>query len=136
MRKIEMVRCAVRSPNDPGHGDDAKSQRFVPSEIFRLWQYLMVNVKGFSLSDTVTGVWMDEEMYSRERQALPNVAPDHVVEVSFTYVRETDVGRPVIRYFPQDHLETIMSVFLKHFSKEHIHGHTRKIPGFFVGSAS
>lgn len=134
MKSMEMMRCQVRSPGGSDSSSPA-SVRYVPSEIFRLWQYLMVNVKGFGLTDQVVGQWMDEEMYSRDRPS-PGGEADPVVEVAFVYTRDTDLGRPVIRYFPQDSLDAIMGVFLKHFSREHIQGHARRTLGYFVPKPS
>jgi len=133
MKKIEMIRCAVRSPRR-GTDPDAqeKSLRYVPSEIFRLWRYLMESVKGFEISDVVTGVWLDEEMYTKERELYALRIPDVVMEVFFNYVRDTVIGRPVIRYFPRERFEAIVAIFLRNFSAEYIQGGTRQTLGRFI----
>jgi hypothetical protein len=134
MKKIEMVRCYVTSP-DPKHenpeGDD-RTVRYVPSDIFRLWRYLMEDVKGFEIHDPQTSFWVDEEMYSRERATYGEHQVEHVAEVSFIYCRDSDVGRPVIRYFPQLHLEAILGFFMKNFSEEYIKGGMQRATGYFV----
>jgi hypothetical protein len=133
MKKIEMIRCFVRSPRPSGDSpSDERSPRYVPSEIFRLWRYLMESVKGFEISDIVAGVWLDEEMFTKERDSYGVVRPDVVMEVFFNYTRDTSVGRPVIRYFPQDRFEAIVAIFLRNFSGEHIQGGTRQTRGRFI----
>jgi len=133
MKKIEMIRCAVRSPNKANNTFyEEKSLRFVPLEIFRLWRYLMEQVKKFEVSEVVTGYWMDEPTFSKEKGSFGNTEPDPVFEVFFTYTRDTKVGRPVIRYFPKERFERIMEIFLGNFSEEYIHGGTRLTRGFFV----
>jgi hypothetical protein len=110
MKKVEMVRCFVTSPEpnaaNPEHPE--RSVRYVPSDIYRLWRYLM---EGHNYGD-------------HEK--------NKVVEVSFIYFRDSDVGRPVIRYFPLAHLEGILNFFLKNFSEAHIQGGMKKTPGFFI----
>ena len=68
MKKVEMVRCFVTSPTpnpkNPEHTE--KTVRYIPSDIFRLWRYLMEEVKGFEVHEPVTSFWVDEEMYSKE----------------------------------------------------------------------
>jgi hypothetical protein len=132
MKKIEMIRCRVRSPfkNENPEGTE-KAVRYVPSEIFRLWHYLMESVKGFEISEVVTGAWLDAEMLSKERDQYASLKPDAVVEVFFTYFRDTTVGRPVIRYFPQERFEAIVKIFMRNFSHEYIQGGTRQTLGYF-----
>jgi len=134
MKKVEMVRCYVASPEPQPNNPEAegKTVRYVPTDIFRLWRYLMEDAKGFSIDDIQTSFWVDEEMYSKEKAAYGPHTTDLVVEVSFIYCRDTEVGRPVIRYFPQPHLEGILSYFLKNFSEQYIKGGMEKTTGVFV----
>lgn len=131
MKKIEMIRCAVRSPQKGAPYTGEKSLRYVPSEIFRLWRYLMENVKGFEISDIETGVWLDQEMLSKDKAQYPSEKPEAVMEVFFTYVRDTTIGRPVIRYFPQERFEAILKIFMKNFIGDYIQGGTRQTQGYF-----
>ncbi|MCB1152743.1 hypothetical protein KDL45_03760 [bacterium] len=130
MKRVEMVRCRVQSP-DSDPGDDA-TLRYVPFEIFRLWRYLMEEVKGFRIEAFELGLWVDEEMASRNTHLTSGVPSDPVMEVSFTYGAHGEVGRPVIRYFPKDSFERIMQIFLRNFRKENIHGATRQVQGYFL----
>ncbi|NLH49635.1 MAG: hypothetical protein GX444_13690 [Myxococcales bacterium] len=134
MKKVEMVRCYVTSPNNriPNPEGVEKTVRYVPSDIFRLWRYLMEDVKGFAVNGTVTNFWVDEEMYSKEKDTYGRHETQNVVEVSFVYCRDSEVGRPVIRYFPQPHLENILGFFMKNFSEEYIKGAMQRTIGYFV----
>jgi hypothetical protein len=129
MKKVEMVRCYVTSP---GEKNPEATVRFVPSDIFRLWRYLMEDVKGFSVVDAATSFWVDEDMYSRERGVYGEHQIESVIEVSFVYCRDSEVGRPVIRYFPHDQLETILGYFMKNFSEDYVKGGLQKVTGYFV----
>lgn len=132
MKKIEMVRCMVRSPRRSVRSREPEaSQRYVPSEIFRLWRYLMEQVKGFMVFDVVTGVWVDQEMLKKDGIQRFVDQADKVIELSFSYCRETNVGRPVIRYFPEKGFHEIIDIFIKNFSKQHIRGGTQQSNGFF-----
>ncbi|HPQ69996.1 MAG TPA: hypothetical protein PKW95_12780 [bacterium] len=134
MKKVEMVRCFVTSPNpDDRNPEKTNSQvRYIPGDIFRLWRYLMEEVKGFALDDEQVSFWVDEEMYSKENSTYGDHQKEKVVEVSFLYFRDSEVGRPVIRYFPLEHLEGILNFFLKNFSDKYIQGGMRKVPGYFI----
>jgi len=134
MKKVEMVRCFVVSP-EPQDGNpegDDKTVRYVPGDVFRLWRYLMEDAKGFAVHHAQTSFWVDEEMYSKEKNGYGAHGVEKVVEVSFIYCRDTDVGRPVVRYFPLSHFEDILAFFMKNFSDEYIKGGMQKTIGFFV----
>ncbi|MCZ7583827.1 MAG: hypothetical protein M5R36_11085 [Deltaproteobacteria bacterium] len=133
MKKIEMVKCLVRPPRQsPDDAPGDPTARFVPYEIFRLWRYLMEQVKGFEIADVHTGYWFDEPMFSKEQERLAGRNAEPVVEVFFTYTKDTTVGRPVIRYFPKERFDAIMNVFLRNFDNRDIRGGRRLVNGFFV----
>jgi len=134
MKKVEMIRCYVASPhpNPDNPESQERSVRYVPSDIYRLWRYLMEEVKGFTISQPLLSFWVDEEMYSKDKSVYGEHSMEKVVEVSFLYYRESDVGRPIIRYFPHEHLENILNFFLKNFSEDYIQGAMNKAAGFFI----
>jgi len=136
MKKVEIVRCYVTSPaggqDNPENTD--KTVRYVPSDIYRLWRYLMHDVKGFYIEHPKTSFWVDEALYSKEKATYGNHQAEKVVEVSFVYCRDSHVGRPVIRYFPNTHLESILGFFMKNFSEEYIRGGIQKTSGYFIDS--
>ena len=137
MKKIEMIRCSVVSPNksnpNPEGGD--KSLRFIPSEIYRLWRYLMEQVKGFGIAQEIISFWVDEELYSRDKSGYGAHTAHPVVEISFVYFKDTHVGRPVIRYFPLEYYQMIMGYFMKNFTEDYIKSGPDKKTGFFIEPA-
>jgi hypothetical protein len=122
-----MVRCFVTSPNDV-----SRTVRYVPFDIYQLWKVLMEVQKSFRVSEECVSMWMDEELYSREAHRLPPHRKEEVMEISFVYYRESDVGRNVVRYFPADDYEKIMGYFLKNFSEKFIRHGKKEVPGVFV----
>jgi len=127
VRKVEMIRCYVTSPND-----GSKTIRYIPFDIFQLWKYLMESHRNFEVTTEQASVWMDEESYSRDAPSLPPHHAEKVMEVSFLYFAESDVGRRVVRYFPLEDYETIMGYFMKNFSQEHIQESKKEVPGVFI----
>ena len=135
MKKIEMYRCMVRSPQAGKRGNkDSASIRYIPSEIFRLWRYLMEQIKGFEVFDVSTGIWLDEELFEKSKKDYTEKKTEKVIEISFNYCQDTNVGRPVIRYFPKEGFDEIMGIFIKNFSKQHIRGGTSQSAGFFMSA--
>lgn len=134
MLKIKMVRCYVTSPYQQGDNPEGNGAqvRYIPSDIFRLWKYLMVFVKGFTVEEESHSFWMDREMYSKESPDPEKTQRDEVVQVYFRYFKETESGRPVIRYFPDQYLEKILSFFMKNFSTAHIRKNVKQTKGYFI----
>lgn len=134
MLKIKMVRCYVTSPYQQQDNPEGKGSqvRYIPRDIFRLWKYLMVHVKDFKVEEELHSIWMDEEMYSKESPKLGKVKKDNVVQVYFRYFKESESGRPVIRYFPEKYLEKILSFFMKNFSTAHIRKNVKQSKGYFI----
>jgi hypothetical protein len=135
MKKIEMFRCMVRSPHSgKRNSKGASSIRYIPSEIFRLWRYLMEQIKGFEVFDLSTGLWIDDEVYEKSKRDYADKKIEKVIEISFNYCQDTSVGRPVIRYFPKEGFDEIMNIFILNFSKNHIRGGTSHITGVFINN--
>ena len=134
MLKVEMVRCYVVSPlpqsqNPEGLG---RQVRYIPLEIFRLWKYIMVSVKGFQVVDEVISFWMDEEEYNKESAGYSSHEVEKVVQVYFQYHKDMQGGRPVIRYFPSEHFQSIMQFFMQNFSSHHIKRDVEQTSGIFI----
>jgi len=134
MFKIEMVRCFVTSPHRQMHNPEGegKQVRYIPMEIFRLWKFIMVNVKDFNISEEVRSIWVDEELYCKEKPTYGEHEADRVVQVFFKYFMETENGRSVIRYFPYEYFNQIIQFFMRNFSSEYIRGDVEKTDGYFV----
>ncbi|HPM78594.1 MAG TPA: hypothetical protein PK961_16005 [bacterium] len=113
MDAIEMVKCFLRKP-----GEEERSIRFVPLEIFGLWRVLMVRVHGFALLDPEVSRWIpDESEYQIYTPEMESEA-ERVVEISFKYVESGRPDRPIVRYFPSAEYQDIIGFFRSHFPDE------------------
>lgn len=134
MLKIDMVRCYIKSPfpqrdNPEGLGSQV---RYIPKEIFRLWKFLMTNVKKFEISHEEHSFWVDDEGYAKEKASFQKHKAEKVIQIHFRYYKNVEGGRPVIRYFPYAYFNQIMQFFMRNFSDDHIQNDAEKITGYFV----
>jgi hypothetical protein len=112
MASQKLVRCEVRS-----HGTDADPQvRYVPLEIFGLWEYLMTRRHGFHVEEARASLWLDAE--ETPESAYEERPFDRVTEVSvFLYSGRDDMFTRVCRYFPTDQCEALKKIFLSHYPR-------------------
>ena len=111
MRQVELVRCTVTSPREPGRA----ALRYVPSGIFDLWKYMMEHRHGFAVAAPLYSTWFDAATYAARKDALPPHAAQEVIEVRFRYPGPTPAGREVLRYFPAGEYGTIQRYLAAHF---------------------
>ena len=57
---------------------------------------------------------------------------EKVVQVYFQYHKDMQGGRPVIRYFPSEHFQSIMQFFMQNFSSHHIKRDVEQTSGIFI----
>ena len=74
MSSQKLVRCQVRREGSAGEG----STRYVPMEIFGLWEHLMKKKHGFSVENTQASLWIDmeESPISLTRSRSVNPSPN------------------------------------------------------------
>jgi len=134
MLKIEMVRCKITSPFPQGDNPEGKDSqvRFIPYEIYRLWNFLMTDVKSFSIIDEKISFWVDHEQYSKDKNSYGKHKKEEVTRIYFRYFKNIHRGRPVIRYFPDGYLNKIMRFFMKNFSMNHIEDDVEEVKGYFI----
>jgi hypothetical protein len=129
MASQRLVRCDVR----PG-GPTAEPQvRFVPLEIFGLWEYLMTSRHGFEVQAPQASLWLDAE--ETPESAYEEQQYDPVTEVSvFLYSGRDDMFTRVCRYFPTDQCEALKRIFLSHYPADDagIQTRLRERPGFWI----
>lgn len=113
MASQKLVRCEVR-----GHGSDGEPQvRYVPLEIFGLWEYLMTRRHGFQVESARASLWLDAE--ETPESAYEERHFDRVTEISlFLYSSRDDMFTRVCRYFPTDHCEALKKIFLAHYPND------------------
>jgi hypothetical protein len=90
------------------------SARYVPLEIYGLWEFLMRNKHGFEVVEPCASLWLDaddapEAAYGEERY-------DRVTEVAaFVYSDRDGMFTRALRYFPTDQCRELRKIFLAHY---------------------
>ena len=113
MAKEKIVRCVVsRNGQEAGEG----SVRYVPLEIFELWQIVMRDRHGFKVEDDCISLWFDIDGDPNVTYADANY--DKVVRLSLSLYSEKDgMFKTVTRYFPSDSYPEIKPRFLSHYTR-------------------
>ncbi len=111
MSSQKVVRCELRRQGSNG----GPSVRYVPLEIFGLWEYLMTSKHSFDVMDPKASLWVDME--ESPELAYSNAKFDRVTEVTaFIYSRRDDMFSRVCRYFPTEQYTQLKTIFLSHYS--------------------
>jgi hypothetical protein len=115
MPSQKLVRCTLRR-SEPGA---PASVRYVPLEIFGLWEYLMSTKHGFTIEAPRASLWVDME--ESPELAYGNSQFDRVTEVTaFVYSARDDMYSRVCRYFPTEECPSLMQIFLRHYLGERV----------------
>ena len=110
MSSQKLVRCELRRK-----GSANTQVRFVPLEIFGLWEHLMSSKHQFEVSTPKASLWLDMEdspdaAYSVEQY-------ERVTEVpAFVYSERDQMFTRARRYFPSDEAESLKRIFLSHYT--------------------
>ncbi len=129
MASQKLVRCEVRRS---GNGD-APTHRYVPLEIFGLWEYLMTTRHGFQVAASQASLWLDVE--DSPEAAYTESQFERVTEVTvFVYSGRDDMFTRVCRYFPSGDCEALKKLFLTHYpsDSEHVRPHVRERAGIWI----
>jgi hypothetical protein len=113
MPSQKLVRCEIRrrGSTEPG------SPRFIPLEIFGLWEYLMSSRHDFEIVAPRASLWLDME--DSPDAAYNEDQFERVTEVTaFVYSGRDDMFTRVCRYFPSADFETLKRIFLAHYDGE------------------
>ena len=84
MPSQRIVRCEVSR----GAAVASTSVRYIPMEIFGLWEYLMVNKHGFNVDGKQASLWIDAEESPDIRSSETRF--DDVTEVTLFVYSDTD----------------------------------------------
>src|SRR2546428_6476194 len=109
MPSQKLVRCEIRPHGSEGPG----SPRFIPLEIFGLWEHLMSSKHRFEVTAPRASLWLDmedspEAAYSEEQY-------EKVTEVTaFVYSGRDDMFTRACRYFRSAECERLKKIFLSH----------------------
>ncbi len=113
MSSQKIVRCQLRrlGAKDPGQ------VRYVPLEIFGLWEHLMSTKHGFEVVDPRASLWLDME--DSPEAAYNQNQYDRVTEVTaFVYSHRDDMFTRARRYFHSDEADSLKRIFLSHYAGE------------------
>jgi hypothetical protein len=125
----KIIRCEVRRAGDAGPA----TERFVPLEIFGLWEHLMVTKHGFEVLQPRASLWLDMEDSPEAAYSTAEYEP--VTEVTtFVYSGRDDLFTKTCRYFPTARCPELKAIFLGHHrdADRHQPSHVRERPGVWL----
>ncbi len=100
MSSQKIVRCQLRRPGNGSPGQ----VRYVPLEIFGLWEYLMTHKHQFEVLHPRASLWLDME--DSPDTAYGEAQFERVTEVTaFVYSERDEMFTRARRYFASDRCE-------------------------------
>jgi hypothetical protein len=110
MASQKLVRCEIRKPGETRGG----TVRYVPLEIYGLWEYLMRNRHQFEVTSSVASLWIDVD--ENPEVAYGENQYERVTEVTLLRYSERDgMFARVNRYFPTQEYPELKKLLLKHY---------------------
>ena len=111
MPSQRIVRCEVTRHEARA----TPSVRYIPMEIFGLWEYLMVGKHGFEVRVPQASLWIDAEESPDIRRSETQF--DDVTEVTlFVYSQTDGMFSRATRYFPATDYTKLRDIFLSHYA--------------------
>ena len=128
MPSQKLVRCRIRRDGESGEG----SARYIPLEIFGLWEFLMKQRHGFAVHEVRASLWLDME--DAPEAAYGDNQFDRVTEVTaFVYSLRDDMFTRMCRYFPSGEVMDLRPIFLSHYpGGERIQPQVREKTGIWI----
>ena len=129
MGSQKIMRCEIRRVGSKGPG----SERFVPLEIFGLWEHLMTHKHSFEVLNGRASLWLDME--DSPDSAYGEARFERVTEVTaFVYSERDGMFTRARRYFASDRCEELKRIFLSHYEspRGRMQTHLRERPGVFL----
>jgi len=129
MGSQKIMRCEIRRAGGKG----PTTERFVPLEIFGLWEHLMMHRHGFEVLKARASLWLDME--DSPDSAYGESQFERVTEVTaFVYSERDGMFTRARRYFASDRCEDLKRIFLNHYVSDdgRLQTHLRERPGIFL----
>ena len=129
MASQKLMRCEIRPRGSTKPG----SPRYIPLEIFGLWEYLMITKHDFEVTSTHASLWLDLE--DEPDAAYGEHEFERVTEVTaFMFSGRDDMFTGIRRYFATEECELLKSIFLKHYQSpdEQPDTQVRQRPGIWL----
>ena len=113
MASQKLVRCELIRP-EVGAG----TVRYVPLEIFGLWEFLMRTKHRFEVAGSVASLWIDVD--ENPEVAYGENQYERVTEVTLLRYSEQDgMFSKVNRYFPTGECPELKNLLLRHYATVH-----------------
>ena len=129
MPSQKLVRCQVRREDSVAAG----TSRYIPLEIFGLWEYMMKSRHGFEILNPSASLWLDME--DSPESAYSDNQFERVTEVTaFVYSGRDDMFTRCCRYFPSTDLDSLKPIFLSHYedTAARLQTHVRERSGIWL----
>ena len=129
MPSQKLVRCQIRRRG----GEASGTARFVPLEIFGLWEYLMSTKHDFEVVRPLASLWLDME--DSPEAAYSEQQFERVTEVTaFVYSGRDEMFTRACRYFPTGDCDKLKDIFLGHYQGDagRLQTHVRERPGIWL----
>ena len=109
MSSQKLIRCELRRK-----GSTRTQVRYVPLEIYGLWEHLMATKHEFDVIGPKASLWLDME--DSPDAAYSNSQYERVTEVTaFIYSDRDEMFTRARRYFASEEAEQLMAIFLSHY---------------------
>jgi hypothetical protein len=110
----KLVRCEIVREGESNGEPNRGTVRYVPLDIFGLWEFLMRNRHRFRIAQQVASLWIDVD--ENPEVAYGEGQYERVTEVTLLLYSERDgmFGR-VNRYFPTQECPELKKLLLKHY---------------------
>ena len=113
MSSLKLMRCELRREGARTPG----SIRFVPLEIYGLWEHLMRTRHAFEVVAPRASLWLDVE--DAPEAAYPESAYERVTEVTaFVFSPRDQMFTRARRWFLADEAEQLKRIFLAHYEQD------------------
>ena len=129
MASQKLVRCHIRPRGSKSEG----SPRFIPLEIFGLWEYLMMKKHDFEVLEPRASLWLDME--DSPETAYNDQQYERVTEVTaFVFSSRDEMFTRACRYFRSDECDQLKPIFLSHYQNvgEKLQTHLRERQGIWL----
>ncbi len=129
MPSQKLVRCEIRPRGAGGTG----TLRFIPLEIFGLWEHLMISKHRFEVVEPRASLWLD--MDDSPETAYGESEYERVTEVTaFVYSGRDEMFTRACRYFRTQECERLKQIFLSHYQQggDRLRTHVRERPGIWL----
>jgi hypothetical protein len=129
MGSQKIMRCEIRRAGSLA----PTTERFVPLEIFGLWEYLMTHKHSFEVLNARASLWLDME--DSPETAYGEAQFERVTEVTaFVYSERDGMFTRARRYFATERCEDLKRIFLSHYEADagRLQTHLRERPGIWL----